>query len=221
MFSFGGMGSTSATPHKFDVTFGTISRLPPMPGYDPNGIHTAGLSTPFNYCSMTYINWFMNSFVGLRGSINLHMNVINIESYSQLSVHRTTGATRSAASYRTSTSYDGLFTGLPQFFVGTVGDTGGGVALTNTRTQAGLSAQLPMYSRFRMESTDPANIVEGTSLDDSQWNTFKYIAMTGGRSTTPDSGGVTFYFGAGTDFTLLGYMNVPDFYQYDAIPLPP
>merc|ERR1712000_799157 len=109
-----------------------------------------------------------------------------------------------------------------------LGNSSAGVSLTNQRTQAGVSVDVPMYSPYRFQETNPTSAQEGQVNDQfgTLTDTMNITYATRKDPTTPvdqiysDREVIEMYVSAGTDFTLLFFLNIPVLYQYAWQPLP-
>lgn len=139
-------------------------RIPPGPGRTiANDAYQNGnlaAPYPYNFTTNNPIDWTLNCFVGYRGSMNLHVNPIfggaNVASVSSLSISRHYSAVRNGTGF----NYNGRTTivvpsgvnvssGLSRTTTGLGPLTGSGSTLTNPRTQAAISANLPQYWPLR------------------------------------------------------------------------
>lgn len=139
-------------------------RIPPGPGrtiaLDAYNNGNAGASYPYNFTQNNPIDWTLNCFVGCRGSMNLHVNPIfggsNVASISSLTISRGYGPVR----VNTGKNFNGFevvpspagvnaASGLTRTVINYAPQTGGGTTLTNPRTQAAISANLPQYWPLR------------------------------------------------------------------------
>ena len=115
---------------------------------------------PYNFTQNNPIDWTLNCFVGYRGSMNLHVNPIfggaNVASISSLSISRHYGAVRVGSGFNfngteliPNPAAANAASGLSRTVINFGPSTGGGVSLTNPRTQAAISANLPQYWPLR------------------------------------------------------------------------
>lgn len=205
------------------------TRFPLAYGYDPNGLWTAkGLVTPasdfpFNYTLPTYLNWFAPCFLGIRGSMFWTYNFINQSTIPHAPV-RVTRATVSSSFRTRSTQLAKTGANDAYFWWANTVRTGSGAALIHTSTQSGLSVSIPNYNHGLFQSTEqgefttptgrsvpPAADRDGAHLD------VPMHSLNGGGTR-----GVTIekYCGAGTDLSLLYFVNCPVIYEYMSTPAP-
>lgn len=220
------------------VSAGTVAstfqfgKLPPTVGFDPNGIHTAlapiGLVTkPYNFVQQNPINWILPCFVSYRGSGMWTFNTVSgtggisnpAESikvvrlpYVQMDMSESTITGAPAVPTRS---------GYAQQMTFAARNTSGGASLTNQWTQAGLSVLCPNYNVFKMNSTAPGNAskapTSGVSYDGSDQDTFELQVSNASTNMTLANVAVEKYWGCGTDFQPLFFLNVPSRYAYPAI----
>lgn len=207
----------------------TIARRPAFYGYDANGFNDAQRilaagNYGFNYVNSPLQCLFEPCFVGMRGSQNYEINANNSNfPLDTLAVSRFGSAV-------TPNSYDdNLFTtSTLQDYRMNIAMRGGrylgktGCALTNTRTQTGLQVQVPMYSRLRFFSTDPATRTLGdASGETSRDNMLLSFKLHTTVNMDPTNVELDLYTSIGTDYQLLHFVNVPSFWIYGTTPIPP
>lgn len=224
----------SDTTNQLALVAHTQTRFPLCYGYDPAGPWTAkGLvdtaaNKQFCYTLNTAYNWIAPCFAGVRGSMIWHYNVIN-QSAGTFAQH-TVRVTRDPAGKSGGTSRDYYIqatkTGIndASFWISKMKGTGGGSALTNTITNAGLSVSLPNYGSALMQSTRASAAMTPGSLtiptaSDEDFATLEVVLHPGIGQTTR---GLTIekYCGAGTDLSLNFFVNVPVWYDYRGTPAP-
>lgn len=203
-----------------------IARRPAYFGYDANGFNNVGKvlvagNYKFNLVNEPLQNLFEPCFVGVRGAQNYEINANNSDSpLDTLSVSRylytVTSVSYDDGTFTTSTVQDyrmNIAMRAGRF----LGKTG--VALTNTRTQTGLQVQVPMYSRLRFYSTDPTTRSIGDASSETHTDnmliSFK-CHNTNGQD--PANVEIDLYTSIGTDYQLLHFVNVPNFWIYGTTP---
>jgi hypothetical protein len=200
-----------------------FSKYPLYFGFDPAGVHVAtGLLLPgpfpFNFVKNTPYNWIAPAFCAQRGSMQWTINGIHSSNtgIQSLRVLRD-NSNINPASVSVVSGVKTFRSDTPRFGVVNYLAGSSGQALTNHRTQAGLSVQLPMQTRFRFESTRPSlsslpSSVDGSDIDFYRIESFVYNAQN------PDNQFLFMYSGIGTDFGLYFFVNVPTLYKYSSIP---
>nr|ULF99957.1 MAG: hypothetical protein 2 [Marnaviridae sp.] len=215
---------SSGTAANMRVWSESFNRFPMYNGYDPTGINTAvsllaGANAPYNFCQMTYLNWFTPAFLGYRGSINY---VINIDNFST--------AIKAAQVSRTEVKLSGYGSNLfsqtwanntpsnnTRYWSNIVQPfTNGGGALTNQLTNGSLCFQTPMYSAYKFNTTTPRNSTSTISQDDTSYQMLKFTATANATNAGPNF--FHWFVGAGTDFTTHFFLNVPTIYVYSSVP---
>lgn len=195
-----------------------LRRLPLYPGYDPNGIHTAndtiGASTsPYNFVPWGAITWVGQCFIGVRGSVIWHANVISGDRSAEVAISRDPEATLSVANYATikAASAGSNESAVSRLTVTELTSGMDGMSLTNQETQAGVSVLCPMYSRYKFLSAGADTRTLGDANDETNKDGIQcsvaYTLASGGAGVT------AFYMGAGTDFNLNFFLNVPTLYE--------
>nr|APG77365.1 hypothetical protein [Shahe picorna-like virus 4] len=194
-------------------------RLPVAYGFDPAGPSSAkgqivsASNFPFNYVSNHPITWVSMCFVGTRGSVNWTTNVSMQTSLATglntVVIARNGGLASYGYAVTAPPATDS--NALANWTLSEMGaGNAAGLALTNQFTNAMLNVSCPMYSAFKFQTTDKFNLTAPTSQDDAQNNSFVLHARTY-NNVTP---AVELYAGAGTDFTVHLFLNVPTLYVH-------
>lgn len=205
----------------------TISRRPRYYGYDldgperAEGITVAGEKN-FNWVSWHYITWFAPCFVAERGSINWIVNVDTLGGSSRAFICR--DDTLLAESYyydysefpytRSDASYGDIVAGPNAL---------SGVAEVNQLTQSVVAANIPMYNRVKFQSTSANARTLGISGDDSDTDSvylgYKFMPHELPYIGKGGEGQTHLYVGAGVDYSLVFFLNVPVKYLYANTPV--
>jgi hypothetical protein len=187
------------------------------------------------YSKMHPIDWVLSSFVGYRGSVNVHANITcngQVSHISNATLTRidhdyiwdadanqgnsftlnqgisATLATIAAQSYQSGTLAPYIPAGA------------GGMTVTNGQTQMALSANIPQYcpARFNLawvgqRDNDPAlgQLYDGFRVDAD----FNVLETAADNSTVTPL--VSVYYGAGVDFNTVFFTGVPKFYEYSLV----
>ncbi len=210
-----------------------LSRKPLFTGYDSaNTVDTAqrtiGVgSTGFNYVNELVSNMFAPCFVGERGSYNYDFNCSSnaASGIDNMTVNRTYLTTIAKSTMSVShTSSSARLTKLYTVLDGLSYIGKNGSALVNQKTQAGLSVQVPFYSRYRFTSTNPISRYDGLAYDDSDTDniilTINQPAIVNATTKNFDRLSYEIYCGIGTDYQLLYFVNVPSIWYYVTPPFP-
>jgi hypothetical protein len=107
--------------------------------------------------------------------------------------------------------------GTPSSISSVMAGTAGGCAVTNCTTVNGLSISIPNMTNYKFQLTRPdmgTRILTGVDTDDgSNYETF-LVDFVGVQSDNPLANvRINAYFGVGTDYTPLFFLNVPVLYQ--------
>jgi len=207
-----------------------FKRYPRPPGFYDNGwdsaIDSGGIDAkPYNYTRMHPINWVVTCFIGVKGSVNVtfnHNQLSTSQSVDSLSVTRvSTGPTMSAAARRRdywtqstigSTS-DSSINRTYNRFIERWGEDGiSGSALTNQKTNTGLSVNLPYYANSGFLITDP--YVQYSNKDtitsgNSDWWRFRYKVRKDPTVNTLRPNIIEMYYSTGPDFDVVFFLNCP------------
>ncbi len=217
------------------VATNSYFRVPPglgrtIAGQAYNRANTAA-SYPYNFCPNNPIDWILECFVGYRGSMNLHANVVcqgsNVRNINSFSAQRwyypvASGTTFNANGTTSVSAITGANTvaAVPRTryrdFL-----TGGGVSLTNPQTQSALSVNLPQYWPLRfyqafhnVREIDPRT---GNPIYDN------VMVRTGfsnsvSAATATDYPVLEIFQSAGVDFTPIFYLCTPRIWAVPSLP---
>ncbi len=192
------------------------TRFPPYYGYDPGawfsakGTNVPASDFPFNYATVMPWHHIANCFVGQRGSFHWHY-MLDGAIDATVSAARYTSSTNSTST-SASTIVPGTASANTKFLTALNGATGGGSALVNQKTNAGLSVSIPNYSAFKFQSTDPRNstapVSAGGRYDGSNFETV-YVTVDKPPGVDLSLTRLERYAAIGTDYTLLFFLNCP------------
>ncbi len=189
-------------------------------GYDPSGVFQAkgitatGTTFPANIIKNTAFQVVVNCFIGQRGSIHWHYNWDGPDV--------TMRATRLNSAPSPAVGYSGYLKGSMSYnqwaLTRSQFGTGAGTALTNQKTQSGLSISVPNYTVFKFQSTDPRNstapTTTGSRYDGSCYEGVALEINSDATVTNLNKGRLERYFAIGTDYTPLFFLNCPSQYIY-------
>jgi len=182
-------------------------------GYTANGRHTANTQsgTPatagFNFCPTTPFHYVAACFGGMRGSMQWHFNVDTTASGvvpSDLHVTRWVNGFNTGNYAESNATVTATASNIPSV-VADYGYNAGG-ALTNTRTNTGLSVLAPFYNQYRWISTSPWTGNTGNSSDSSDRNNLRLRMYFYPSSANPNQVRVDRYYSIGPDFTFLFFL---------------
>jgi hypothetical protein len=202
----------------------TLNRSPQFPGYDPVGVNTAtgiisGLSTPYNWTNWSITTWFSMCFIGSKGSYHYTVNPFAKGTIFSSTVSRSNDQ---LTTYTTSANTD-IVTASNIFNsqVGNGSEPAGlyGLSMTNQLSQAGHMVSLPLYNNYKFISNSVLDRTEGASFDGTNIDTM-VITSTSAVNSVDKAGFVGFdmYMSAGTDFSLIFFLNVPTYFEYSSVP---
>jgi hypothetical protein len=215
-------GSTGYTSLDFDHY-----KIPPYPGFDPAGLFTVtsivsiGTKT-YNWGSMSLLQWLLPAFVGYRGSTFWYYNPHGqtISTNNLLVTRMPNNASNAAISVTNSLS--ATQSGRAQLQMKE--NTQSGTSLCNPRVAAGSGISVPMQSQYLMHSTDP-QYATTPSVYDNAYADAVNVAMSDAAGLIPVTSttlapALDTYCGAGTDFNMHFFLNVPTVYYNATIPIP-
>lgn len=201
----------------------TLPKRIPCYGYDPNGKSTtSGVLVPASTFNANFVhniplNWVSQCFIGSRGSILYRLNVNRSIQSSSVTISRQKrphGSIAPSLDYTQPTDS----ANMKRYFQWITRESGSaGIVLQNTVTQTGINFLLPMYSLYRMISTDPTYVYrEATDGDDTDNDSMR-ITITSRPSTQPynveSSSALEVYAAAGTDYSVFFFLNVPTLWR--------
>jgi len=223
----------------FVMSMNQIPRRPMYPGYDTNGYNVAdsllvpGTAKWYNWVRFHPIAFLSQCFVGERGSINMRCNLHSATYCNSFYVERG-DTTSDISSYGLSrfnyraTSNGGASTGINVVLRNSAAfrwNSPGGLSLTNTRTNTGLSVNLPMYNIYKFLSTASSIRSQGSTVDLSKHDTVRIFAefQPTQKAVIEGSGlnagnKIDVYYAIGPDYSLLFFLNVPSLVRYSNTP---
>lgn len=202
-------------------------RYPGGPGYVGTSLWSAPKqdgtgSVGFAWCKMTPIAWLMEGFLGVRGSVNWTYNAYNVAGpRNHLRAYRSTTYNNTGMSRIYQSTATNNFSAWSRLAAVFTEGGGGGHALTNGLTNAGLSVSAPMYNMCLFETVDKERPWTAKSLTpyDGGNESRLFVELMGSiKGGTNANDALELYCSAGSDFQLLYFINAPLFYQYANIP---
>lgn len=205
-----------------------LSRSPLYPGYDTTGLHgatglTSAVAETYNWVNWTPSTWFSMCFVGSRGSYVYSVNNASRDNSKSVKIARSE-KTHDASTWSTDTII--LAATYPYVLQANMCDsvtheTGcSGMAITNQQTQSGLTAHVPMYSRYKFLSNNVTTRTAGSTADNSNTDSVNVeVLLNSELSSDADTHHTDLYAAVGTDFNLIFFLNVPATYTYTSLPV--
>lgn len=194
----------------------------PMPrayGYDPGGLEIANKqatgTAPFNFSYNGFLNWITPAFIGRRGAVDWTINFDGLSSAGHIRVYRTPFYN---TTYRwTATIAAPTENQAAAFFRNTIphGNGTAGSVVTNQATQAVVNYSAPMYGPYKFKPTEPKSYTNYATFGAGDDAVVIEVTKPPGSIR---SGFLEMYCGAGTDFSLLFFCNVPTLWLYDTQP---
>lgn len=193
------------------------TRLPLYYGYDTNGISSAfGIVAPittfnFNFVKMNIHQLISLMFVGQRGSINWTVNLDNALSFPNLHMKRN-GRAIVRANYKTAAALaTGTVSAVESSIFNTWLEPNSGTALTDQRTLASISANVPYYSNYNFQFVNASTATLGSINDASNLDTIMTQAFTNTTGTSREVR-VHKFFSYGHDYNFFFFLNTPSLY---------
>jgi len=203
-------------------------RWPKMFGYDPNtynqakGVITTATTYNFNYSPMNTYAIISNCFVGQRGAIIWHLVPDAPKPLNNLRAVRRAWLSMVAAASPSSNNLT-LTSSSLNSVITQYGSAG--TAVVNCTTTNGLSISIPNYTQFKFQSTRPdcSTIQYNNDLDRSDGGDYEswQVDFTGTQSDiAANAVKINTYFGVGTDYSVVFFLNVPTMYAIPSLPVP-
>lgn len=203
------------------------TRYPVPPGYFSSGFqrarnYTDTANVPYNWSKLHLISYLAPCFAGARGSIMWHINAYN---------QSAAGNTPTPVRVVRSPQYDATGSGTvslttktgyndARFFALNCEPEETGAALTVTTTNTGLSVSVPNYTPALFQSCTWNAMTTGatdTLINDEDYFTTE-VQYTPAQGQSTRCAQVERYCAAGTDFTLIYFINVPLWYEASFTP---
>jgi hypothetical protein len=215
------LGCLANTTSANTIQIFRFSRFPLYYGFDPLGLHSGqGIvvddTFPFNFVKTTPFTWIAPAFVAHRGSMQWTFNVDSVNPVRHIRVVRANQSSTPMGYLEIPQALRGSLSEQSAFFASASIPGAGGQALTSQRTNQGLTVQLPNYTRFRWQSTNPRNssalpAIDGSDID--AHNLEIHVANSSETTTAP-SQTTWCYQSIGTDYGLYFFLNVPTMWIY-------
>jgi hypothetical protein len=201
-----------------------IKRMPPAPGVYNNGwwlgTTTSGAGQTAFYTKFHPMLAIGSCFIGYKGSVNVTVNVDqprDTTDLDTLSVYRLQNADALVAASRVPTvatiARPSVTNSVNARTDVTFVDSGrAGTALTNTKTNAGMSVQLPFYSAAGFSLMNPYNEYnnQDTLTDcDNDWWRIEWRYNKSNATTSADGAVTSVYYATGPDFDFVYFINIP------------
>jgi len=206
-----------------------LGRSPVYPGFDANGLTLAtGINSlvnePFNWSLWNATTWFSLCFVGSRGSYHYTINCSAERDTKSLMIARS-NTVHDNSTYSTSTAISSSQTAdfEREFTLSEYRSGMSGMSLCSQVTRSGLMISAPMYSRYKFINNSSAARTVGSSADETNSDSLhiqmEYSHVTG-TDWIPNArvNYLDLYVSAGTDFSLVFFLNVPCLYYYTTTP---
>jgi hypothetical protein len=206
-----------------------LGRSPAYPGFDPNGLTLAtgivsSVNEPFNWTLWNATTWFSLCFVGSRGSYHYIVNPSLERDTKTLIVSRSTD-TFGPTTFSTATTIGSSNTAeFERSFALQEYESGmSGMTLISQTSRSGAMVSIPMYSRYKFLNNSSSTRTKGSSVDESDTDAFSiqtdYSHITGTDwIPNPRVNYTDLYVSAGTDFSLVFFLNIPSLYYYGSTP---
>jgi hypothetical protein len=204
-----------------------LKHLPPSLGFWNNAqeISSAPPNSRVNLTAWHPLPWFVACFAGYKGSVNVtvnnlsgsltqsgyvdHMAISRVSRASALTaVQRRAGYSAFAINGSATTTATYLYANVTQ-------QGASGLALTNTRTNAGLSANLPFYSPAAFYVADLSRTYNNQDpLSDANNDWWNVEIMYPAPSNVHNEPITEVFYGTGPDFNVTTFVNVPAMYNF-------
>jgi hypothetical protein len=195
-----------------------LPRFPVIPGFDADGLHSAigpvsGLPASYNFVNWLPMTWLASCFIGHRGSVTYHVNC-GTDNIDRVTFNRDRQTLQSSA-FDSKTEINFITSSRNEIAnFNNINHNPGtsGLTFTNPSVQTGLSANVPMYSRFKIMSNGIESRTLGATEDGSNQDSFELIS-SGKTEADFYYTGNDLYVSAGPDFSLIFFLNAPTIYR--------
>lgn len=208
----------------------SYSRLPPMYGYDPNGLSTAtkvlaGVgSAPFNFTPTHPMTYIAMMYGGFRGGVNYTANVaIDLYPYiGDIVVQRMT-TTTDASSRRgryIATLNTGATSNVTAAFLNETYPGTAGAGLTNSQAGGPITWNAPQLGPTNFNFCDPTYAITGNSTDQTnvECTSLAVLVHQITSNTVTDHLIVNSYAGSGVDWHCIWLLACPTLDYYVSKP---
>lgn len=212
----------SATDGTLRATIG-LKHMPPSPGIWFNGVDApliAGVAQSGNICPQHPIPLIANCFIGMKGSVNVTANVkqgggallagyVDVLSIDRVADGESLSAQQRRLNETTTVTTDPRTTSV--YFHNTIPSGVTGKALSNTRTNASITANLPYYNNagfFVSDLYKTYNNTDSFSGANADWY-YLTVQVPTDTSAKTNQSTVDVYYGTGPDFDLVFFINTP------------
>jgi len=183
------------------------------------GLLAPGTSFTFNNAAVHPINWVSSAFIGTRGSVNWTFapssNSSLTSAVTLLTVARLSGLVNYGQSSAVAPTTANPGSSLAAFMLAARRTSNSGaLAVTVPQVNAMINVACPMYSAYKFQTTDKANITATTSQDDSAIQAFNATLYVANAQRACFEA----FAAIGTDFGVHFFLNVPTFYVYSGVP---
>lgn len=197
-----------------------------LEGYSNSVISAA--TVPYSFSTNHPIDWVLNSFVGVRGSTNLHFDVrAGASLISSLIAERTyTSPITNPSNANRNTVVTAINPTTPGTYasyaasqtsgIDLLGVGQSGMSLTNPLGQPALSVNLPQYTNARFTLAYRAARYNNIETSVEEYDTLALrinaYAAAGSQTTTTNWPTLSAYYGAGVDFQPIFFLCTPRLY---------
>lgn len=178
-------------------------------------IVNTGSVTPisYNFSYTTYLNWIAPAFVGWRGAINWTINHNSGgKNVSCIRASRETNYSSPAGQSSAANTFSRDSNAAKNAF-NAANSGAAGASLTSQSTLSGLNVSIPFYNSRKFLPVNPAETMVASAVNGSNFcwwsNEIDWCGEQGIANQPGGSWRVDRYVAAGSDFTLLFYLNPP------------
>lgn len=220
------LGDTSGTVGLATYTH-RYHRYPMGVGRNPDAYSLATISAasvPYSFGTNHPIDWVLNSFVGVRGSSNLHFDVraggsiinsMNVERSYLTPVSNPSAPNRNVTQATNPSNLAGTYASRASLSEA-LGVGQSGMSLTNPIAQPALSVSVPQYTNARFTLAYRAARYNNIETSSEEYDTLALRVNTYNPTGTPTATAnwpsVSVYYAAGVDFQPIFYLCTPRLY---------
>jgi hypothetical protein len=207
------------------LLYTTLRRFPAVPGYNPNApffgtkVVAASGTAPFVFTRMTPLAWVTYAYCGHRGSYNwaFALDSLGNNLCDNIIVSRSSDTTNKQVLFASnnatgsalvkSAGLNGYASASPGWYDGS--SIIGGGALTSSRINNVIMANVPNYNKNNFARAVPAESLYGSTEDDTNADSIIFRAYYTRGTPATNNTMLSLYVGAGPDYNPVFFLCCP------------
>jgi len=208
----------------YATQFLVMGRFPPSYGYNTSailsakGIINTAASFGFEWATLSPLTWLTPCYVGQRGSINYAVSYAPMTGSArpEINIQRAPSDSSIANSFGSSSAVGVNYSSFGNARAGDYAHMVNGGSIACGYTNHGFEFQVPMLAQYKFQST---RVTQGTTRNTDDGSDKGCVILRIRSRPLQYQDGYIVYSGAGTDFNLIFFLNVPTVYLYTSVPL--